>query len=236
MLSALLLAGLFAAPLATVGLFVPASGRAGRAEEPSKRAARFGAALPWSAIVIAVVALILLAIGVTTGHIEEAVVGLALATIVWLPATRCWNARAHACWATTTYVFVVYLVRRQCGFDAARLPIWFATACSGAARGIAAGWWSDVLAPDGRAGAQALTLDGGTIDDAPSPLQILAGAAAATAAGDSNAAKALRVRATALAREDPTYYGDAWAALGPALLDGSISPCDEVDVARSNRS
>jgi hypothetical protein len=31
-------------------------------------------------------------------------------------------------------------------------------------------------------------------------------------------------------------YGDAWAALGPALLDGSISLCDEVDVARSNRS
>ena len=124
----------------------------------------------------------------------------------------------------------------QYGFDAARLPIWFATACSGAARGIAAGWWSDVLASDGRAGAQALTLDGGTIDGAPSPLQILAGAAAATAAGDRNAAKALRVRAAALAREDPTYYGDAWAALGPALLDGSISPCDEVDVARSNRS
>ena len=88
MLSALLLAGLFVAPLATVALFVPASRRAGRAEDLSKRAARFGAALLWSAIVIAVVALILLAIGVTTGHIEAAVVGLALATIVWLPATR----------------------------------------------------------------------------------------------------------------------------------------------------
>lgn len=67
-------------------------------------------------------------------------------------------------------------------------------------------------------------------------LSALARAAAATAAGDRNAAKALRVRAAALAREDPTSYGDAWAALGPALLDGSISPRDEVGVARSNRS
>ena len=30
--------------------------------------------------------------------------------MAWLPVTRRWNARAHVCWATTTYVFVVYLV------------------------------------------------------------------------------------------------------------------------------
>jgi hypothetical protein len=23
----------------------------------------------------------------------------------------------------------------------------------------------------------------------------------------------------------PTYYGDAWAALGPDLVDGAIDPC-----------
>ena len=97
----------------------------------------------------------------------------------------------------------------QYGFDAARLPIWFATACSRSTHRLAAGWWSNILAPDGRSGEQALTLDGGTIDAAPSPLQILAGA-----------------------REDPTYYGDAWVALAPALLDGSISPCDEIDAPR----
>jgi hypothetical protein len=79
---------------------------------------------------------------------------------------------------------------------------------------------------------QTLTLDGGTINAAPSPLQILAGSAAATAAGDQSAARELRARATALAREDPTYYGDAWVTLGPALLDGSISPCDEIDAPR----
>jgi endoglucanase len=122
----------------------------------------------------------------------------------------------------------------QYGFDAARLPIWFATACSGDARRLAAGWWSNLLASDERAGAQALTLDGGTINPAPSPLQILAGSAAATAAGDRNAARLLRGRAIALALKDPTYYGDAWVALGPALLDGSISPCDELEPPGSN--
>jgi cellulose synthase/poly-beta-1,6-N-acetylglucosamine synthase-like glycosyltransferase len=110
MLSTLLLSGLIASPLATVALFMPASKRAGRAEERSKRAARFGAALLWSAVVIAAVVLILLLIGVTTSHIEAAAVGLALASAVWLPATRRWNARAHVCWAVTTFVFAVYLV------------------------------------------------------------------------------------------------------------------------------
>jgi len=115
----------------------------------------------------------------------------------------------------------------QYGFDAARLPIWFATACSDRARGLAAGWWTHVLASNGRSGQQALRLDGGTVDADPSPLQLLAGAAAATAAGDPSAARELRARATGLARAAPTYYGDAWVVLGPALLDGSIRPCDE---------
>ncbi len=109
MLSALLLAGLFAAPLATVALFVPTDRRFGRAEEFAKQAARLVSALLWSAGLIAVVAGILAAIGATAGHIEGAVAGLALACVVWLPVTRRWSARAHVCWAATTYVFAIYL-------------------------------------------------------------------------------------------------------------------------------
>ncbi len=109
MLSTLLLAGLFAAPIATAALFLPASRRARRAEKPTQRAARLTAALACSAVVTAIVAVILALIGVTRGHLEAAVVGLALACLVWLPVTRRWNARAHVSWATTTYVFVVYL-------------------------------------------------------------------------------------------------------------------------------
>jgi len=109
MLSTLLLAGLIAAPIATAALFLPSSRRIRRAEELSQRAARLVAALASSVLVIAIVAAILALIGVTTGHLEVAVAGLALACLVWLPATRRWNARAHVSWATTTYVFVVYL-------------------------------------------------------------------------------------------------------------------------------
>jgi cellulose synthase/poly-beta-1,6-N-acetylglucosamine synthase-like glycosyltransferase len=109
MLSALLLAGLFAAPLATVALFLPTNRRPRRDEKPSRQLARFALALLWSAILIAVVGALLALIGVTTGNIEAAVIGLAVAALVWLPVSRRWNARAHVCWATTTYVFAVYL-------------------------------------------------------------------------------------------------------------------------------
>jgi cellulose synthase/poly-beta-1,6-N-acetylglucosamine synthase-like glycosyltransferase len=109
MLSALLLAGLLAAPVATVALFLPSARRPRRDEKPSRRLARFGFALLWSAALFAAVVLGLSLIGVTTGHIEGAAIGLVLATLIWLPVTRRWNARAHVCWATSTYVFAVYL-------------------------------------------------------------------------------------------------------------------------------
>ncbi len=110
MLSALLLAGLIAAPIATVALFVPAGRRARRAEERAKWVARLARALVWAAVLIGVVVGILALMSVTAGQIAAAAIGLALACVVWLPVTRRWNARAHVCWATSTYVFVVYLV------------------------------------------------------------------------------------------------------------------------------
>jgi endo-1,4-beta-D-glucanase Y len=113
------------------------------------------------------------------------------------------------------------------GLDAARLPVWFATACNRRARTIAARWWRDVLAQDGRPAAGALRLDGDSLQGRATPLTLIAGAAAATAAGDELAARSLRRRAEALALRAPTYYGDAWAALGAALLDGAIDPCSD---------
>ncbi|MBV9164627.1 MAG: hypothetical protein JO342_00575 [Solirubrobacterales bacterium] len=115
----------------------------------------------------------------------------------------------------------------QYGLDAARVPIWFATACDRSARRLAADWWRNVLGSGGRSAHTALTLTGATIDASSSPLTLLAGAAAATAAGDGHAARALRRQARSLALRSPTYYGDAWSALGPALLAGAISPCRE---------
>jgi endo-1,4-beta-D-glucanase Y len=97
------------------------------------------------------------------------------------------------------------------GQDAARLPVWFATACDPGARSVAAGWWRDGLSTGDPSGV--------------SPVGLIARSAAAAAAGERPAAGRLRRRAAALAARAPTYYGDAWAALGPVLLDGSIDPC-----------
>jgi endoglucanase len=113
----------------------------------------------------------------------------------------------------------------QYGLDAARVPIWFATACDAGAWKLAANWWRYQLASHGRSGQTALSLDGATINAQTSPLTLLAGAAAATAGGDQHAARQLRLDAESLALRSPTYYGDAWAALGPAVLDGAIEPC-----------
>jgi endoglucanase len=115
----------------------------------------------------------------------------------------------------------------QYGLDAARLPLWFATACNRSARGLAARWWRNVLGSGDRSASLPLSLSGATVNAESSPLGLLAGAAAATAAGNETAASRLRARAEALALRSPTYYGDAWATLGPALLDHSINPCEE---------
>jgi len=96
----------------------------------------------------------------------------------------------------------------QYGLDAARVPLWFAAGCDTDARRLAAAWWPALRAAP-----------------AESPVQILAAAASATAAGDRDAAATLRAGAERLAANTPTYYGDAWAALGPALLGGRLVPC-----------
>ena len=35
--------------------------------------------------------------------------GIVVASLVWLPVTRRWNARGHLCWSSTIFLFVVYL-------------------------------------------------------------------------------------------------------------------------------
>lgn len=115
----------------------------------------------------------------------------------------------------------------QYGLDAARLPIWFATACDQSARRLAASWWDSLLGSDNRQLPLALSLNGETINPDGSPLTILAAAAAAGAAGDLSSARRLRAEAEEFAVRFPTYYGNAWAALGPALLDHTIDPCGQ---------
>jgi endoglucanase len=116
----------------------------------------------------------------------------------------------------------------QYGLDAARVPIWFATSCESDARALAADWWRNVLDSNGRTGAIALSLDGGTIDSSTDPLPLLAAAFAASAAGATGAAAELRAKALALSLRTPTYYGDAWVALSAAMTSGALFSCKEV--------
>ncbi|MGH3509471.1 MAG: glycosyl hydrolase family 8 [Nocardioidaceae bacterium] len=115
----------------------------------------------------------------------------------------------------------------QYGLDAARLPVWFGTGCTPAAHRLAARWWSGPLSSVGNRGGLALSLTGRPVNQGTNPLPVIAAAAGAAAAGQAGRSTTLRARAAVLARRTPTYYGDAWLALGDALLDDSLDPCRE---------
>ena len=107
----------------------------------------------------------------------------------------------------------------QYGLDAQRTVVWFATACNRQARALSAQWWPK-LKQNPQSQAITLSLDGGVLNGSPSVLPLVASASAAHAAGDRAATETLLHRAGQQQRTDPTYYGGAWAALGPALLPG----------------
>ncbi|HWE58457.1 MAG TPA: glycosyltransferase [Solirubrobacteraceae bacterium] len=109
MLSSLLLAALLAAPIATLILFLPAADRGGHSDDAWRFVGRTALALASTLVLIAVVAGILGLIGATGGNIEAAAIGLAAFSVLWLPFTRRWGARAHLCWAATTFMFATYL-------------------------------------------------------------------------------------------------------------------------------
>ena len=107
------------------------------------------------------------------------------------------------------------------GLDAQRTIDWFAVSCDPRARALAARWWA-LLRQPGRAQAQTLLPNGVIINPAAAPLPLVAAAAAAQAAGQQSASRRLLQRANAQQHSYPTYYGGAWAALGPALLSGAL--------------
>lgn len=97
------------------------------------------------------------------------------------------------------------------GFDAPRALI-RSSACR-STRDLAARW-----APAARARAEA---------DGAHPVVIVAAAAGAGATGDGAEGDRLLAHAADVARATPTYYGWAWASLGPLWLDGStFDDCD----------
>ena len=69
-------------------------------------------------------------------------------------------------------------------------------------------------------------MGGAAQSPAVNPLGSVAAAAAASAAGDNQASATLLAAADRQSARFPTYYGDAWVALGRILLDTTwLSPC-----------
>jgi endoglucanase len=112
------------------------------------------------------------------------------------------------------------------GLDAQRILIWQAASCSAADKHLAATAWPVLQHSPGTGGAIAYTPAGRRLARAASPLGLVAAAAAADAAGARHAATHLLNQASARAARTPTYYGDAWTALGRVLLDTKwLSSC-----------
>jgi hypothetical protein len=108
MLAAFLLAGIIAAPLGSIALLLPGRTRTG---QPGNWSAirRFVLAVAGTVVLAALVAVVLKLLGVSQHRLILGVAGVAVASAVWLPATRRWTARAHLCWATSVFLFVAYL-------------------------------------------------------------------------------------------------------------------------------
>jgi len=107
-LAALVLAGVIAAPIGTASLLVQASRRARTAGTwPAIRRVIFsvGGTIALAAIVVGALRLL----GDSEHLAIDAAAGVIVASLVWLPVTRRWNARGHLCWSSAIFLFVVYL-------------------------------------------------------------------------------------------------------------------------------
>ena len=109
MLEALVIAGLVAAPLGSMALFLPA---ARRHRPPGALAAlgRIVLAIAGSVVAAGAAAGVLYLLKATEANLIIGGSAVVLAGLLWLPLTRNWSARAHLCWATSTFLFAVYLL------------------------------------------------------------------------------------------------------------------------------
>lgn len=108
--------------------------------------------------------------------------------------------------------------RVRYSYDAARLPIRYAIACDQRGRALAASWWPVFATLPPAQIRDAYDLTGTPTGGGRAPLTIVGAAAAAQAAGDTEAVTRLLDAAEQLDAQSPSYYGSAWVALGRVLL------------------
>src|SRR5580700_4347185 len=108
MLEALVIAGIVAAPLGSAALFLPA--------RHHERAGAWAAAwrvilaVTGSAVLGGAAAGVLYLLKATEDNLITGGAAVAAAGLIWIPVTRNWSPRALLCWASSTYLFAVYLV------------------------------------------------------------------------------------------------------------------------------
>src|SRR5712692_3953092 len=108
MLAALLLAGIVAAPLGSGLLFFPARRRVrGAGAWPAIR--RFALTVIGTAVLAAAVVGVLKLLSVAERNLVISVAAVVIASLIWLPVTKRWKARAHLCWTSSIFLFVTYL-------------------------------------------------------------------------------------------------------------------------------
>ena len=109
MLAALLLAGLFVAPLSSVLMFVPLP-----THWPVAGALAYSRRFVSAVVVTVALAAIgyglSVLVGTTPFRALMAAIVVTASSVALLPVTRRWNGRAHVCWATCSYLYVAYLV------------------------------------------------------------------------------------------------------------------------------
>ena len=71
---------------------------------------RFSFAVIGTVVLAVAVAVILRLLGASQHNLVAGVAGVGFASLIWMPVTRRWSARAHLAWASTVFLFAVYLV------------------------------------------------------------------------------------------------------------------------------
>lgn len=107
------------------------------------------------------------------------------------------------------------------GQDGLRAMVW--ASCLPSTHNLATSWWHAV-APTARLGPLTRSLQGPPVTAGPSPLSLVSAAAVADVAGNRGAMRSLLALANRTATAHPTYYGDAWNALGHVLLTTQLIP------------
>jgi hypothetical protein len=105
----MLLAGIVAAPLGSAALFLPGRGPGLRGAGVWPALRRFMLAVLGTAVLAAAAAVVLRLLGASSHNVAAGAAGLVFSSLVWLPVTRRWSGRAHLCWATSVFLFVVFL-------------------------------------------------------------------------------------------------------------------------------